>query len=621
MTEGNEIILIYSAVDLSLPDKIATLPKKPGVYRFKDENGTVIYVGKARNLHNRVQQYFQKSRSYDKRMDVLVSKIKDIELTVTDSEVEALILESNLIKKYKPRYNVIFKDDKSYPYITITDEPYPRIFVTRRKTGNGRYYGPYTDAKSMRISLNTVRNIFYVRSCNYDLTEDSIAKRRFKVCLDYHIKKCEGPCEGLVTRDRYIQKINQASRVLRGRIKDVSDTLIKEIEALSENRRYEEAAVVRDKLNALSIYLQKQKVIDETEINRDIIGIVSKDNNACSVIFSVREGKLIGSMHIYISNSGNATPSELLENLIEHYYMDCEDIPDELLLPYKIESRQIIADWMTGKSGHRVTIDDPESGDKMKMIKLVTTNAQYWLDELDLIKLKRSESASLTLKTLQNNLGMENPPKRIECFDISNIQGKDSVASLVVFIDGKARKSEYRKFNIRTVEGPDDYASMQEVIERRYKRLIKEGGPLPDLIMVDGGKAQLSVSVEVLERLEIKSTPVIGLAKRLEEIFLPHKDEPLLLPRTSVGLRLLQKIRDEAHRFAVSQHRKLRSKRILSTELDLIKGIGKKRAKELLEAFGSIQGVRFATEEQLAEIVGYTTAKRISEYFENIPTE
>ncbi len=602
-------------IDLSLLEKVAALPAKPGVYQFKNAEGKIIYVGKAQNLRSRVRQYFHKSRTEDPRIDVMVSKIADVELTVTDSEIEALILEANLIKQLKPHYNILLKDDKTYPYIAITREPFPRVFVTRRKTPGSRYFGPYTDVKSMRSALKTVRNIFLIRSCNYDLKEHSIAQKSFKVCLDYHIKKCEGPCEGLVTRNHYNALIEQAAQVLRGKTKSVEAGLQKEMELLADSSKFEDAALVRDRIQALRVYSEKQRIIAPLEADRDILGVVAKEDDACAVIFKVREGKMIGSQHMYLSNTLGKSMSELLEVTLERYYLEQDDIPADVFLSDQLESAQIIGDWLRNRSGHEVNIEVPNSGEKAKLIALVRTNAQFWLDELQLLKLKRGETIPHSLAALQRDLRLPVPPRRIECFDISNIQGSDTVASMVVFVDGKPRKREYRKFRIRSVKGLNDFESIAEVVERRYERVLRESGKLPNLIMIDGGKGQLSSAFEVLNRLGLLALPILGLAKRLEEVFLPSQSEPVLLPRTSSGLRLLQQIRDDAHRFAVAYHRSMRSKRILRTELDLIKGIGNKRAKELLEAFGSVQGVRFATEEQLAEIVGEVVTKKIIEYF------
>jgi excinuclease ABC subunit C len=602
--------------DLSLGEKLDSLPPKPGVYQYKNQDGKVIYVGKAQNLRNRVRQYFQKSRSADPKLDALVSKIADVELIVTDSEVEALILEANLIKKLKPRYNVLLKDDKSFPYIVITSEPYPRVFVTRRIIRDGsRYFGPYTDVKTMRFALKTVRDIFMIRSCNFDLTPESVERRKFKICLDFHIRKCEGPCEGFVSAEQYNAMIDKVAKVLRGKTDDVVASLQGEMDQLAAELKFEEAAKARDRLRALSVYNQKQKVVEMKLVDRDIIAVALKEDDACGVVFKVRDGKVLGSHHFYLSNVEGKEEKEIMETLLERYYLDNEDIPGEISLSGEVESLDVIKAWLADRRKGQVTIDIPKAGDRVKLVGMVKKNAEYLLEELQLQKMKRGDFIPHSVQSLQRDLRIAALPRRIECFDISNIQGSDTVASMVVFVDAKPKKSEYRKFKIRSVEGSDDFASMREVIERRYSRLLEEGGTAPDLIVVDGGKGQLSSAVEVLQRLNYPPTPIIGLAKRLEEVFLPEQSEALTIPRTSSSLKLLQQIRDEAHRFAITYHRTLRSKRILKTELDLIKGIGKKRATELLESFGSVQGVKFATEEQIAEIVGPKLAAEIKDYF------
>jgi excinuclease ABC subunit C len=351
------------------------------------------------------------------------------------------------------------------------------------------------------------------------------------------------------------------------------------------------------------------------QVDRDIAGLVTKGDDACGVIFKVREGKVVGSQHFYLGNVEGKEPGEIVELLLERYYLDAEDIPPEIVLSDAPNSADLLIEWLQTRRGEQVTLETPQGGEKAKLVAMTKNNAQYWLDELEVQRLKRGDFIPHSVKSLQRDLRLENLPRKIECFDNSNIQGSDPVSSLVVFEDGKPKKSEYRKYKVKTVVGPDDFASMKEVVERRYARLRQEQTPLPDLIVIDGGKGQLSSAVEILQKLGITNTPIIGLAKRLEEVFVPNQSEPIMLPRTSTGLRLLQQIRDEAHRFAITYHRQLRSKRILQTELDLIKGIGKKRAQELLEAFGSVQGVKFATEDQLEEIVGEKVAARIKEYF------
>lgn len=604
---------------LDLQDKLDNLPTSPGVYQFKNKEGQILYVGKAVNLRNRVRQYFHASRSLEPRIASMVSRISDLEIITTDSEVEALILEANLIKLHKPRYNVNLKDDKSYPYIVITKEPYPRVFVSRRfNRKEVQIFGPYTDVHTMRAALKTVRDIFRIRSCNFYIDADFIAKRKTRVCLDYHIKKCDGPCEGLISQERYNEMIAQVSQVLNGKISGVKQSLEEQMKKSSSELKFEEAAYFRDRMKELDVYASKQKVVDNEFRDRDIVAVATEDDDACGVIFKIREGKVLGRQHYYMNGVEGKTDSEILETLVERYYLEAVDIPKEIVLSFDIESRTVIQQWLSLKRSGGVAFEIPEGGELWKLLEMCKKNARFLLDELKLQKLKQKDFIPAAVRSLQRDLRLEKPPRRIECFDISHFQGTETVASMVVFEDGKPKKSEYRKFKIKTVAPADvnDFASMKEVVYRRYRRVLDEAMELPDLIMVDGGKGQLSSALESLNELSIGSHPIISLAKRLEEVFVPNQSEPIPIPKTSSALRLLQQIRDEAHRFAITFHRSLRDKRTLQTELDLIAGIGKKRAKELLEAFGSVQGVKFATSEQLAEVVGEKTAQKIQEYFQ-----
>lgn len=612
----------------SLGEKLANLPAKAGVYQFKDAVGKVLYVGKASNLRNRVRQYFQRGHTVEPRIDVMVSKVHDIEVIVTDNEVEALILEASLIKKLKPRYNIDLKDDKSYPYIVVTNEAFPRVFVTRRIIRDGsKYFGPYTDVKTVRASLKMIRDIFRVRSCNYLIDDEVIRKRKIRVCLDYHIKKCDGPCEGLITQSAYREMIKEVEQVLRGKVDSLIHSLEEEMQGASQDLRFEEAAIIRDKIRNLRVYTERQKVVDIELVDRDLFATAVEGNDACGVVFRVREGKIIGKRHVYLTGVEGRPEAEIVEQFVQRYYLETDDVPREVFLPVEIPAVETFELWLREKRGENVQIVVPRIGEKAKLLAMCAANAKLLLEELKLQRMKAADYIPHSVKALQRDLRLPEPPRRIECFDISNIQGSDTVASMVVFEDGKPKKSEYRKFRIRTVVGPDDFASMREVIERRYSRLLEEQRDFPDLIVVDGGKGQLSSAVEVLERLGLRRAnilqrtphilhiPVIGLAKRLEEVFIPESADPQSIPKSSSGLRLLQQIRDEAHRFAIAYHRTLRKKRTLQTELDLIKGIGKVRARELLETFGSVQGVKFATEEQLAEIVGPKVAAKVKEYF------
>ena len=614
--EHQTLTIKITKEDITLPEKLENLPTGPGVYQHKDAEGKVLYVGKAKNLRSRVRQYFQKSRNVEPRIDVMLSRATDLEIIVTDSEVEALILEANMIKKLKPRYNVNLKDDKSYPYIVVTHEPYPRVFVTRqiRKDGS-RYFGPYTDVKNVRGALKSIRDIFMIRSCNYFIDDDVIKKRKIKVCLDYHIKKCEGPCEGLVSEAKYNAMIDQVAALLEGKTETLIQSLRQEMERLAGDMKFEDAATLRDRIKGLEAYSERQKAVDLDPTDRDIVAFAGEGDDACGVIFKIRDGKMIGRQHYYMTGVDQKPESEVIGTLVQQFYLDAGYIPKEIFLSAPLEDSEAVQSWLTKKRGEAVSVLTPTEGEEGKLVRLSVSNAKFLLDELKIQKMKRADYVPHAVKSLQRDLRLTKLPRKIECFDISNTQGTDSVASMVVFEDGKPKKSEYRKFKIQSVDGPNDFASMREVMERRYTRVLEEGTEFPDLIMVDGGKGQLSSAVEILEKLGIQEQPIIGLAKRLEEVFLPGKSEPEVMPKTSSGLRLLQQVRDEAHRFAITFHRSLRAKRTLQTELDLIEGIGKTRAKELLEAFGSVQGVKFATAEQLTEIVGEKVAGKIKEYF------
>ncbi|MFZ1083313.1 MAG: excinuclease ABC subunit UvrC [Candidatus Kryptoniota bacterium] len=603
-------------IGFELKEKLDNLPRLPGVYQFKNAEGKIIYVGKAKILRNRVRSYFQKGHDHDPKTKVMVSKIADLEVIVTDTEMEALILENTLIKKFKPRYNIDLRDDKSYPYIVVTNESFPRVFVTRKiKQDGSRYYGPYTDVKTMRYALKSVRDIFQIRSCRLPLTVENIARKKWKVCLDYHIGKCGGPCEGLVSLEEYNEMISQVEKLLRGKTRDLVRQLTDEMRIYSEGLEFEKAGLVKKKIEAVKVYSEKQKMVSLELIERDIIAAVSEDDDGCGVIFKVRDGKLIGKQHFYLSNVTGRSESEMIQTLIERYYVNADYIPPEIYLSAEPTEVEFIEGIAQSKRGTDIKITVPTEGEDLKLIKMCRANAKFMLDELKIQKEKSKETVPHTLQALQRDLRLPAPPRRIECFDNSNIQGSDPVASMVVFVDGKPHKSDYRKFKIRTVVGPDDFASMEEIIDRRYTRVMNEGAQLPDLIVVDGGKGQLSSAVEILRQIGLENQPIIGLAKRLEEVFIPGESESILLPRTSSALKLLQHIRDEAHRFAITFHRSLREKRIISTQLTGIEGIGETKATRLLREFGSVKGVQDASLEAIAKVVGMKVAQNIKAYF------
>lgn len=612
--------------DQAAPDnlklKLDNLPKSPGVYQFKNADGKIIYVGKAKNLRSRVRSYFQDKGAYDPKREILVSKIVDLELLVTDSEVEALLLENNLIKEHSPRYNIRLKDDKSYPYIVVTNEPFPRIFPTRQVRRDGsRYYGPYTDVKAMHLMLRTIRSIFPIRSCDYLLNTETIARGSIRVCLDFHIRKCEGPCEGHVTQQHYRSMIDQVEQLLKGKTRVLQQLLEEEMVSCAERLEFERAADLRNRLQALQTYQDKQKVASSDFKDRDIVALARKDADAVGVVFRVRDGKIVGKQHFPFTGAEIESDVDILEHIVHRYYTKTMDIPPEVVVPDEPESREALEQWLQEKAQMKVQFTVPKIGDKLKLLGMCRANAAFILDEIILQKMKASSLLPKSVEMLQADLHLPDPPRRIECFDISHFQGAETVASMVSFLDGKPRKSEYRKFSIRTVEGVDDFASMREVVHRRYSRLLEEGQPLPDLIVIDGGKGQLSSAVEMLHELGLDTQPVIGLAKRLEEVFVPGESLPLNIAKTSAGLRLLQRIRDEAHRFAITFHRERRSKSTLQTELEAVDGVGPKRAQTLLTVFGSVRAVQEAGLEALAEHVGWSAAKNVFEYFHSDETE
>ncbi len=608
---------ITSELEQKLKDKIQSLPTSPGVYQFKNTIGKIIYIGKAKNLRNRVRSYFQSNRYTDAKTNAMVGKIADIEVIVVDSESEAFILEDTLIKKYKPKYNVLLRDDKSYPYIRVTNESYPRIFPTRKLVKDGsKYIGPFTEVKSLKQLMRILRSLFYIRSCDYNITEESIQRKKYKICLDYHIHKCQGPCEGLISQKLYNENIKQSIQILNGKTKNIERIFENKMNELSEQMKYEEAASMRNKLELLKDYTSKQKIVTPDIIDRDVFGIARVNDDACTIVFKIREGKLIGKRHYIIKKAIALSDSEVIQRTIEQWYLECDFIPDEIYLPCEPEQMEYFADWISTKSGKGITIQIPKIGDKKKLVAMAAANAEYILREYHIAITKREQSIPRQLQSLQRDLRLKKPPIRIECFDNSHIQGSEFVSSMVVFVDGKPKKSEYRKFKIRTVDKSDDFAAMQEVVKRRYSRILEEKAILPDLIIIDGGKGQLSFAYNTLKDLGLSETiQVISLAKRLEEIFFPGESESLILPKTSSSLKLLQQVRDEAHRFAINFHRQLRRKRTLQTELTNIEGIGKKTATKLLIQYGSVENIKNATLDELASVVGIKLAGRIADYF------
>ena len=584
----------------SIKNALAVLPDKPGVYLMHDAEGKVIYVGKAVVLKNRVRSYFRNLASHTPKVKAMVAKIAEIETIVTSSEVEALILECNLIKKYRPRYNISLKDDKTYPYLKVTlQEDFPRLYMTRRLLRDGsKYYGPYADAGAMHATVKLLRSMFPLRTCR-KMNPD-------RPCLNYHIKRCLAPCAGYVSKEEYGQMIKSVCMVLDGRTTELERDLKQRMQAAAEDYAFEEAARLRDQLQAVERLNESQKAVTNNGGDMDIIGFAQDMTGNCLQIFFVRKGKLIGRDNFFLQDGGEAQ-QEVLTAFIKQYYNDATFIPREIVLPQlpEAEEQQLIEAWLSGKAERKVELFVPQRGVKRELLQLANDNALKLLSERlrkGSLSLKNDEQAA---EELQQALGLEHSLERMDCFDISHTQGSETVASMVVFRKGSISKKDYRKYKIVSAEGkPDDFKSMQEVVYRRYK----DYEDLPNLVVIDGGKGQLSSALEVIRGLGLADLPVVGLAKREEEIFIPHQSTSILLDRDSAALHLIQRIRDEAHRFAITFHRKLRGKRNLVSVLDHVEGIGPKRRRALWKAFKTLEAMKAASVEELAAVEGMNTA-------------
>ena len=584
----------------SIKNALAVLPDKPGVYLMHDAEGKVIYVGKAVVLKNRVRSYFRNLASHTPKVKAMVAKIAEIETIVTSSEVEALILECNLIKKYRPRYNISLKDDKTYPYLKVTmQEDFPRLYMTRRLQRDGdKYYGPYADAGAMHATVKLLRTMFPLRTCR-KMNPD-------RPCLNYHIKRCLAPCAGYVSRDEYGKMIKSVCMVLDGRTTELERDLKQRMQEAAENYAFEEAARLRDQLQAVERLNESQKAVTTNGGDMDIIGFAQDMTGNCLQIFFVRKGKLIGRDNFFLQD-GSEAPQEVLTAFIKQYYNEATFIPREIVLPQlpEAEEQQLIELWLREKAERRVELLTPQRGIKRELLQLANDNALKLLAERlrkGSLSLKNDEQAA---EELQQALGLEHSLERMDCFDISHTQGSETVASMVVFRNGSISKKDYRKYKIVSAEGkPDDFKSMQEVVYRRYK----DYEDLPNLVVIDGGKGQLSSALEVIRGLGLADLPVVGLAKREEEIFLPHQSTSILLDRDSAALHLIQRIRDEAHRFAITFHRKLRGKRNLVSVLDHVEGIGPKRRQALWKTFKTLEAMKAASVEELAAVEGMNGA-------------
>ena len=609
---------------MSQSDKIKVLlegiPSKPGCYLMKDTTGKVLYVGKANNLRSRVRSYFHASASHSPRIAEMVTHVDDIEWILVGSELEALILEMNLIKRHRPKYNVHLKDDKRYPYIRIHwSDPFPKVTVTRRMVQDGsRYYGPYTSVWAVHQTLDVLRKVFPYLTCDRVITGEDL-----RACLYYDIKLCLGPCVGAIDQEGYRGMVRELSRFLAGYTEPVIQRLKEEMESASVARAYERAAALRDQLVAIDKVVESHKVISTERKDSDVIAFAREKDDTCVQVFFIRNGKLIGREYFILDGAGQAEDEEIVQSFVKQFYTEAAYIPSRVLLPTEIEEVRIIETWLRDKKdGNRVELVVPKRGAKRSLVKLAAENAAETLGMLR-ARWEADRSKHVEAMTeLKDTLGLGTPPLRIEGYDISNLQGTAAAGSMVVFEHGAPRKAHYRKFTIKSVQGQDDFASMEEVLRRRFKRwqaakqeaqkpgvkLDPAFGVLPDLILVDGGKGQLGRAIQVLKEFDLSiQVPVVGLAKSHEELYQPGEKDPVLLPRRSQALYLVQRIRDEAHRFALSHHRTRRHKEGFTSQLEGIEGIGPKRRKTLVKAFGSVDSIRKAQVEEISNLPGFST--------------
>ncbi len=633
-----------------------SLPHKPGIYLMKDAQGTILYVGKAISLFNRVRSYFQESSVLSPKNRSMVAKVEDIEFLVVKNEVEALVLESNYIKQYRPKYNVLLRDDKSYPYIKVSlTEDFPRVYRVRsfQRDGN-RYFGPYTNSGAVDSTLDLLNKLFAFRTCRYDASAwapprsgepPSGWKQKLlpRPCTQYYIHRCIAPCVAYATREEYDTVIQQVILFLEGKHDEVVKTLQEQMQTAAENLNFEEAARIRDRIKAVERILEKQRIIHtEGQDDQDVIALASSEDETSALVFFFRNGKLVGREFFILQGTRDSSSGEVMSSFIQQFYESSPHVPAEMIVEAEPDDKAVVQSWLKEKRGGAVSITAPKRGEKVRLIEMVKQNAQEVLEQQRIKWLTDSQKTQLALEELQEALNLAAPPQRIECYDISNTQGTNSVGAMVVFEAGRPKSSEYRRFKIKTVEGPNDFASHQEMLRRRFRRQSsnssESAGPLeenegenalqieqevplehewamPDLIIIDGGKGQLSAAMEVLQELHI-DIPTIGLAKENEEIFVPGSPDPIILPRSSQGLYMVQRIRDEAHRFGITYHRKLRSDRTFKSVLDEIPGIGPKRKQALMKHYGSVRAISAASIDDLAALNGMTrdAAEKVKEY-------
>ena len=591
----------------SLELQIQTLPDNPGVYQYYDKEGKILYVGKAKNLKKRVASYFNKNHD-NAKTNVMVRKIVLIKHIVVSSEQDALLLENNLIKKLQPRYNVLLRDDKTYPWICIKKEPFPRIFPTRRMIKDGsEYFGPYTTFKTVHTIMDLIKELYQLRTCNYDLSENNVQAHKFKVCLEYHIGNCKGPCEGLETFEAYQKKIDAIRQILKGNFKESLRDFKRQMNECASQMKFEEAQKLKIKIDVLEKYQSYSTVLNPKISNIDVFSIVSDEATAYVNFLQISHGAIIRSFTLELKKKLDETDEELLQLAVVELRERFNLTSKEIILPFALDF------------GSSIKITVPQLGDKKHILDLSERNAKYQrLEQLKQIQIVDPERhTNRIMAQMQKDLRLSFEPRHIECFDNSNIQGTNTVAACVVFKDGKPSKKDYRHFNIKTVEGPNDFASMEEVVYRRYKRLLDEHQSLPQLIIIDGGKGQLSSALKSIDDLGLRGKiAIIGIAKRLEELFYPGDSVPLYLDKKSETLKIIQQLRNEAHRFGITHHRDKRSKSALNSTIELIPGIGEKTMLTLLKHFKSVKRLKLATEEEISQVVGVSKAKKIADFYQ-----
>jgi len=602
-----------------ITEQLKQLPTSPGVYLMRDAKGNILYVGKASDLHHRVRSYFGEGQKLIPKLKRLTALVDDIDFLVTNSEQEALILESNLIKRYRPRYNVRLKDDKTFPYLKIDPkDDWPRVFITRRlEEDGGHYFGPFASAKSVRQTLKVIKGIFPFRSCSKSITGTDP-----RPCLEYHIHNCLGPCINAVSKQEYAEVINQIILFLKGKQETVVQELESKMKKAAEALDFEKAALLRDQIQAVKRVIEEQKSASTVRGEQDVIAFASDKDQAHVQIFFIRSGKLIGRESFVLNGTSSEEPQKIMSSFIKQFYNSSPYIPSLLLLQHPVEDKTVIEDWLRSKRGARVHIQVPRRGNKKQLVEIVAKNARQALEQLKIRQLSAPAALSAALAEIKRELHLPRLPSRMEGYDISNIQGMAAVGSMVVFEKGKPKPAHYRRFRIKTVPQANDYAMLQEVFRRRFKRSLKSDtltpdswSSLADLVLIDGGRGQLNAALSVLREMGVESVPTASLAKENEEVFIPQETEPITFPRNSPGLQLLQRLRDEAHRFALDYHHKIHERETFTSTLDTISGIGPQRKRSLLQRFGSVQAIGKASIEELTTTKGISTniAKRIKE--------